>query len=318
MENTQKLEALRTMLLIRKFEERLEELSKEQGKLNGMMIVCTGQEAVAAGVGACLTQEDVIISNHRSHGHLIAKGAKPDLMMAEIFGKRTGYNKGKSGTLHIAAPEVNALCTTTVVGGGIPISVGTAFAAQYKNKDIVTICFFGNGASDEGSFHEALNLAALWDLPVIFVCENNIYSGAQRHEEHTKVKDIADRAAAYNMPSVIVDGNDVLGVYEATKRAKERCLAGSGPTLIECKTYRWGGHSTTDIQLYQPKEEIEQWKGKCPIQKLKLQLIQENSLTEEGWLKLESNVTEVVNQAVKFAEDSPFPDPAEALEDVYV
>lgn len=265
MDNNEQKKLLRMMLLIRRFEEKLVDLSKDPQKLGGMMIVCTGQEAVAAGVGAALAPEDVIISNHRSHGHLLAKDAEPDLLMAEIFGRRTGYNKGKSGTLHIAAPEVNALCTTTVVGGGIPIAVGTAFAAQYQQKDFVTVCFFGNGASDEGSFHEALNMASLWNLPVIFVCENNIYSGAQRLEEHTKVKDIADRASAYAMRGEMVDGNDALAVYEVVQKAREDCLAGAGPVLIECKTYRWGGHGTNDEQLYQPKDEIARWKEQCPI-----------------------------------------------------
>lgn len=317
METKGKLELLRTMLLIRRFEKKLELLSKDQEKINGMMIIGTGQEAVAAGVGAALTPEDVIISNHRSHGHLLAKGAEPNSIMAEIFGRRTGCNKGKSGTLHIAVPEVNALCTTTVVGGGIPIAVGTAFAARYQKKDFVTVCFFGNGASDEGSFHEALNLAALWDLPVIFICENNIYSGAQRMEEHTRVKNIADRAAAYGMPGEIVDGNDALAVYEAVSRAKNKCLTGEGPTLIECKTYRWGGHGTADKQLYQPKDEIEMWKKRCPIEKLKTALMQEGVLTESGWQQLDNEARQTVEQAVKYAEESPWPEPAEALEDVY-
>ena len=317
MEKSNQVKLLETMLLIRRFEEKLEDLSKEQGKLHGMMIVCTGQEAVAAGVSAALEPQDVIISNHRSHGHLIAKGAEPDLIMAEIFGKRTGYNKGKSGTLHIAAPEVNALCTTTVVGGGIPIAVGTAFAAQYEQKDFVTVCYFGNGSTDEGSFHEALNLAALWDLPVIFVCENNIYSGAQRQEEHTRVKDLADRAVAYGMASEVVDGNDVLKVYEATARARQKCLAGEGPILIECKTYRWGGHSTTDHQVYQPKEEIEQWKQRCPIEKLKNDLLAAGTLSEATWQQMNTEANKLVEQSVQFAEESPWPDVTEALEDVF-
>ncbi|AEG58367.1 thiamine pyrophosphate-dependent dehydrogenase E1 component subunit alpha [Desulforamulus ruminis] len=317
MEGPNKLELLRTMLLIRRFEEKLEDLSREPGKLHGMMIVCTGQEAVAAGVSAALEAQDVIISNHRSHGHLIAKGAEPDLIMAEIFGKTTGYNKGKSGTLHIAVPEVNALCTTTVVGGGIPIAVGTAFAAQYENKDFVTVCYFGNGAADEGSFHEALNLAALWNLPVIFLCENNLYSGAQRLEEHTRIKDLAERAGAYGMASEIVDGNDVMEVYQAALRAKERCLAGAGPVLIECKTYRWGGHSTTDHQAYQPREEIAQWKLRCPVKQLKEALLQEGVLTEAAWEQMDAEVKRQVDQSVQFAEESPWPDVTEALEDVF-
>jgi pyruvate dehydrogenase E1 component alpha subunit len=306
------------MLLIRRFEETLTDLSQESQKLGGMMIVCTGQEAVAAGTGAALSPEDVLITNHRSHGHLLAKGAEPDFIMAEIFGRRTGYNKGKSGTLHIAAPEVNALCTTTVVGGGIPIAVGTAFAAQYTGKDFVTVCFFGDGATDEGSFHEALNLASLWNLPVIFACENNVYTGAQRMEEHTRVKDIATRAASYAMRTEIVDGNDALAVFEAMKKARADCLSGAGPLLVEFKTYRWGGHNTTDTQAYQPKDEIAVWKGRCPIQKLKASMTEAGTLTEDEFRRLESEAGKQVEHAVQFAEASPWPEPAEALEDVYV
>jgi pyruvate dehydrogenase E1 component alpha subunit len=317
MEHQEQKNLLRMMLLIRRFEERLIELSKDPGNFGGMMIVCTGQEAIAAGTGAALLPEDVIITNHRSHGHLLAKGAEPDLIMAEIFGRRTGYNKGKSGTLHIAAPEVNALCTTTVVGGGIPIAAGVAFAAQYTGQSYVTVCFFGDGASDEGSFHEALNMASLWNLPVIFVCENNVYAGAQRLEEHAKVKDIADRAGAYAMRSQIVDGNDALAVHEAVKKAREDCLSGSGPVLIECKTYRWGGHGTSDHQLYQPQDEIAAWKARCPIEKLKASLLRTGALTEDACQRLESEVGQIVEQAVRFAQTSPWPEPAEALEDVF-
>jgi pyruvate dehydrogenase E1 component alpha subunit len=318
MEGNEQKRLLRMMLLIRRFEEKLVDSSKDPRKAEGLMIVCTGQEAVAAGACAALLPEDVIITNHRSHGHLLARGAEPDLIMAEIFGRRTGYNKGKSGTLHIAVPEVNALCTTTVVGGGIPIAVGTAFAAQYTGKDYVTVCFFGNGATDEGSFHEALNLASLWNLPVIFACENNLYAGAQRLEEHTKVKDIADRAGAYAMRAEIVDGNDALAVFGVMQKARADCLSGAGPVLIEFKTYRWGGHGTSDQQLYQPKDEIARWKERCPVKKLKLSLMEAGRLTEEEYRRLENETGEIVEQAVRFAENSPWPEPAEALEDVYV
>ncbi|MEM5788942.1 MAG: thiamine pyrophosphate-dependent dehydrogenase E1 component subunit alpha, partial [Syntrophobacteraceae bacterium] len=254
-----KIEMLRTMLLSRRFEESLTELCKIQGKIPGMMILCTGQEAVGSGVCAALAPGDFIISNHRSHNHLLAKGADAGSLMAEIYGKRTGCNKGKSGTLHLAVPEINAPCTTTVVGGGLPIAVGVAFAQQYRKDGGVTVCLFGDGAADEGSFHEALNLASLWNLPVIFVCENNVYAGAQRYEEHTKVKDMADRAAAYAMPGEVVDGNDAVAIYGATYRARALALSGGGPTLIECKTYRCRGHGETDHQLYQPKDEIAAW-----------------------------------------------------------
>ncbi|MDR3221425.1 MAG: thiamine pyrophosphate-dependent dehydrogenase E1 component subunit alpha [Candidatus Accumulibacter sp.] len=318
MNSNEQKKLLRMMLLIRRFEEKLVDLSKDPQKLPGMMIVCTGQEAIPAGVGAALETDDVIISNHRSHGHLLAKGAEPDLIMAEIFGRRTGYNKGKSGTLHIAAPEVNALCNTTVVGGGIPIAVGTAFAMQYRQKKDVTVCFFGDGAADEGSFHEALNLASLWNLPVIFICENNVYAGAQRQEEHARIKDVAVRAASYAMRSEIVDGNDALAVHAATRKARENCLSGAGPVLIECKTYRWGGHSTTDHQIYQPKDEIARWKERCPIVKLKASLTRTGDLTDQEVERLEKEVGQQVERAVQFALNSPWPTPEEALEDVYV
>lgn len=313
-----KLMLYQNMLFIRRFEEKLTELCKIEGKLPGMVILCTGQEAVAAGVCGALEKEDVIISNHRSHGHLLAKGADANALMAEIFGKVTGCNKGKSGTLHIAAPEVNALCTTTVVGGGIPIAVGTAFAQQYKKSESVTVCFFGDGSADEGSFHESLNMAALWDLPVIFVCENNVYSGAQRMEEHTKVKDIATRAQGYGMPGVVVDGNDAEAVLKATEEARRRCLAGEGPTLIECKTYRWRGHGEADHQAYQPKDEIAMWMERCPIKKIEKELLSEGVITREDITALEDSITIIVEDAVRFAEESPLPDPLEALDDVYV
>ena len=318
MINQKKLEFYKNMLLIRRFEEKLTELCKIERKIPGMMILCTGQEAVAAGVCGALEKDDVIITNHRSHGHLIAKGADTKELMAEIYGKKTGCNKGKSGTLHMAVPEVNALCTTTVVGGGIPIAVGTAFAQQYKKQDQITVCFFGNGTTDEGSFHEALNMAALWNLPVIFVCENNVYAGAQRTEHITKIKDIAIRAVAYGMPGEIVDGNDAVAVYEATAGARARCLAGEGPILLECKTYRWRGHGEADHQSYQPKEEIAAWMARCPIKKLQGELLQEGLLSEQDIVMMEAGVGETVEGAVNFAEESPWPELQEALEDVYV
>ncbi|MDY0039277.1 MAG: thiamine pyrophosphate-dependent dehydrogenase E1 component subunit alpha [Desulforhabdus sp.] len=312
------IEMLRSMILTRRFEDSLVELCKNEGKIPGMMILCTGQEAVGSGVCAALGAEDIIISNHRSHNHLIAKGANPRAVMAEIYGKSTGCNKGKSGTLHLAVPEVNAPCTTTVVGGGLPIAVGVAFSQQYKKERSVTVCFFGDGAADEGSFHESLNLASLWRLPVIFICENNLYAGAQRYEEHTRVEDIADRAIAYAMPGEVVDGNDVTAVYAATQRAKERALTGDGPSLIECKTYRCRGHGESDHQIYQPKDEIAAWQQKCPIPRLSDELLGTGVLTAEELSAMEAELEAVVQDAVRFAEESPYPDPKEALEDVFV
>ncbi|WP_419657099.1 AcoA2: TPP-dependent acetoin dehydrogenase E1, subunit alpha [Desulfosarcina variabilis str. Montpellier] len=315
--NGKKMEMLRSLLLSRKFEEELTELCKIERKIPGMMILCTGQEAVGAGVCAALAPEDVIITNHRSHSHLLAKGADPNALMAEIFGKRTGCNKGKSGTLHLAVPEVNALCTTTVVGGGPPIAVGTAFAQQYRQEKWVTVCFIGDGAANEGSVHEALNLASVWALPVIFVCENNLYAGAQRYEEHTKSSNIADRAAGYAMPGVVVDGNDALAVYQSAVDARARAVAGDGPTLIEYKTYRWRGHGEADLQLYQPKEEIEAWQAMCPIPKLRGDMLAQGLISQEELKEMEKRVASIVQDAIRFAEESPYPEPFEALEDVF-
>jgi acetoin:2,6-dichlorophenolindophenol oxidoreductase subunit alpha len=311
-------ELLWTMILSRKFSDSLVELCKIQGKIPGMMILSTGQEAVGSGVCAALEAEDVIITNHRSHNHLLAKGADPKELMAEIFCKKTGCNKGKSGTLHLAVPEVNAPCTTTVVGATLPIAVGRAFAQQYRNEKAITVCFFGDGAADEGSFHEALNLAALWQLPIIFLCENNLYAGAQRYEEHTRVKDMAERARAYDMPGIIVDGNDALAVYKAALEARQRALDGQGPTLVECKTYRCRGHGEADPQHYQPRDEIKAWQEKCPIPRLGDTLIKSGIITSAKLQEMESMAESIVQEAVRFAEESPYPEPHEALEGVYV
>lgn len=313
-----KKEMLWTMLLSRRFEDELTELCKIQGKIHGMMILATGQEAVGSGACAALAPEDVIITNHRSHNHLLAKGADPKALMAEIFCKRTGYNKGKSGTLHLAVPEVNAPCTSTVVGAGPPIAVGQAFAQQYRGENRVTLCFFGDGAAAEGSVHEAMNLASLWRLPLIFICENNVYAGAQRLEEHTPVLDLVNRAAGYAMTGVSVDGNDALAVYQAVAEAKKRAQAGEGPTFIECKTYRCRGHGETDPQLYQPKDEINAWLEKCPIPRLRDTLQNEGIITVADFQEMEKRAEAIVLEAVRFAEDSPYPAPEEALEDVFV
>ncbi|WP_031386433.1 thiamine pyrophosphate-dependent dehydrogenase E1 component subunit alpha [Desulfonatronum thiodismutans] len=310
-------EMLWTMLLSRRFEDELTELCKIEGKIPGMMILSTGQEAVGSGACAALEPEDVIITNHRSHNHLLAKGADPNTLMAEIYCKRTGCNKGKSGTLHLAVPEVNAPCTSTVVGAGPPIAVGRAFAQQYKGEQRVTVCFFGDGAAAEGSVHEAMNLAALWRLPVIFICENNVYAGAQRYEEHAPNPSMADRASAYAMPGEAVDGNDALAVYQAVREARERALAGEGPSLIECRTYRCRGHGEADPQHYQPKEEIRAWKEKCPIPRLRDDLLAQGLITAADVQAMDDRAEALVKEAVRFAEDSPYPSPEEALEDVF-
>jgi pyruvate dehydrogenase E1 component alpha subunit len=311
------LEMLHFLMLSRRFEEALTDLCRIEGKIPGMMILCTGQEAVGVGMVAALRPEDVIITNHRSHAHLLTKGADPKVLMAEIYGKRTGCNKGKSGTLHLALPEIGAPCTSTVVGAGPPIAVGRAFAQQYRNEPGITVCFVGDGATGEGSFHEALNLASLWRLPVIFVCENNRYAGAQRQEEHTRIENIADRAAGYRMPGVVVDGNDAMSVYTTALDARARAAAGEGPTLIECKTYRWRGHGESDPQLYQPKEEIAAWRALCPVARMRDAVRARGLISAEDLKAMEARVETLVQEAIRFAEESPYPEPHEALEDVY-
>ena len=312
-----KIAMLRTMLLARHFEERLAELFREGGKIHGMLILAVGQEAVGAGVCAALSPADIIATNHRSHDHLLARGADPKALMAEIFGKRTGCNKGKSGTLHMAVPEVNALCTTTIVGGSLPIATGLAFAQQFEKQDAVTACFFGDGATGEGSFHESLNLAGLWRLPAIFVCENNGYAAAQSYKEHTPIPSLAIRASAYGIAGERVDGNDALAVFETASRARKRALAGEGPTLIECVTYRLHGHGEADKQLYQPAEEIAAWKKKCPIDRLSRSLTEAGELSRAGFETMSAKAAATVAEALRFAEESPWPEPEEALDDVW-
>ena len=307
-----KLEMYRAMLLTRRFEEALSELCKIEGTIHGMMILCTGQEGVAAGVCAALEPADAIITNHRSHGHLLAKGADPNTLMAEIFGRATGCNRGKSGTLHLAVPEINAPCTSTVVGAGPPIAVGRAFAQQYRDEQAVTVCFIGDGAADEGSFHEALNLAALWQLPVLFVCENNLYAMGTALRYTQSSQDIAAKGAAYNMAAAAVDGMDVQAVEAATRGAVDRIRAGEGPFLLECRTYRFRPHSMFDSELYRTKDEVAEWRERDPIELLAGRMTAAGLLDEAGRAALEREVTAEVEAAVAFAEAGTW-EPVEEL-----
>jgi pyruvate dehydrogenase E1 component alpha subunit len=306
------------MLLIRKFEEKLIELSKEQGVLVGMQILAYGQEAVAVGVVKALEPDDVIVSNHRSHGHLLAKGADPKHLMAEIMGKATGVNKGKSGTLHMAVPEVNALMTTTIVGGGPPLAVGAAFAQHYQDSKNITVVFFGDGAAAEGSVHEAMNLAALWKLPVLFVCENNCWAGAQSLCEHCCLTDITQRAAAYGMPGESVDGNNAEKVYALAKDMVARCRSGQGPAFIEAKTYRMRGHGEHDHQHYVDMKEVEAWARLCPVRGLRERMLADRLITEEELRVMDRQANAKIDEAVQFGSESPFPLPEEALQDLWV
>jgi len=305
------------MVLIRLFEEKLVELSQIERRLPGMQILANGQEAVAVGIAEALKPDDIIVSNHRNHGHLLARGADPGLLMAEIMGKATGFSKGKSGTLHMAVPEINVLMTSTVVGAGPPTAVGAAFALQYRNEPFITVAFFGDGAAAEGSVHEAMNLAALWKLPLLFVCENNCWAGAQRIGQHSSIGDLADRAKAYGMPGLVVDGNDVEEVYVCARRMASQCRNGKGPVLIEAKTYRMRGHGENDHQHYVDKKELEKWSGLCPIKRQREKLLDRGFISEPELDAIEKEMGERVRAALAFGDDSPYPTDAEALDDVW-
>jgi pyruvate dehydrogenase E1 component alpha subunit len=310
------VEMYRKMLEIRFFEEKVFELYA-QNLVPGTIHLYAGEEAVAVGVCSGLRRDDYITSTHRGHGHCIAKGADLKRTMAEILGKKTGYCKGKGGSMHIADFSIGMLGATAVVGAGIPIAVGAGLSIKLRRTDQVVACFFGEGASNQGTFHESINMASVWKLPVVFVCENNLYAMGTRQSRVMVIEDIADRAVAYGIPGLVVDGNDVSAVYEATQEAVERARKGEGPTLIECKTYRHKGHSRVDPARYRPKEEVEEWLAKDPIKRLKEKLLQTNTLTETEIKQIEKRVSAEVEEAVKFAVESPFPAPEESLQDVY-
>jgi TPP-dependent pyruvate/acetoin dehydrogenase alpha subunit len=310
------IDMYRVMVRIRTFEERV---VKEfaAGNIPGAAHLYAGEEAVATGACANLRPDDYITSTHRGHGHLIAKGGKTDCMMAELYGKKTGYNKGKGGSMHLADMEIGILGANAIVGAGIPIAAGAALSAKMRGTDQVVIGFTGDGATNTSRFHEGVNLAAIWDLPVVYIIENNMYAEATPLSAACKLADLSDRAKAYGIPGKTVDGNDVLAVYEAVGEAITRARKGQGPTLIECKTYRHRGHFEGDLQTYKTEEEVEEWMKKDPIPRFRKQLIEMGVLTKEDADKIAQEMNEEIEKAVKFAEESPLPAPEEALEDVY-
>jgi len=316
IQNSKLLEMYRQMLTIRFFEEEVFELYG-QNLVPGTIHLYAGEEAVAVGVCANLRRDDYITSTHRGHGHCIAKGARLDKTMAEILGRKTGYCKGKGGSMHIADFSIGMLGATAVVGAGIPIATGAGLSIRLGGTDQVVACFFGEGASNQGTFHEGINLAAVWRLPVVFVCENNLYAMGTRQSRVMLVDNVADRAAGYGIPGVAVDGNDVLAVYEATHEAVARARRGEGPTLVECKTYRLKGHSRFDPATYRPIKEVEEWLGKDTIARFQTKLLEMGILTEAEIQKTAQDIRHEVESATKFALESPFPEPYEALDDVY-
>lgn len=317
LQKDQLLNMLYQMILIRKFEETLEKLYM-LGKIHGTMHLCIGQEPTAVGACAALTKEDKITSTHRGHGHSIAKGSDIKKMMAELLGKATGYCKGKGGSMHIADLEIGNLGANGIVGGGHAIACGAAFTSKRKNLGYVTVCFFGDGASNEGSFHESLNLASIWKLPVIFLCENNLYGMSAPIKEMMNIENIADRASSYGIPGVVVDGTDVLAVMDVTKKAVQRARDGEGPTLIEAKTYRWRGHSRSDARKYRTREEEKYWvQNKDGIKLFKERLLNFGIVTEEEIKAIEDRVNKEIEEAVQFAENSPEPSLESLEQDVY-
>ncbi len=306
----------RTMVRIRKFEELLVN-EFAAGRIPGTVHLYMGEEAVATGACAALQPDDYIISTHRGHGHLIAKGARTDRMMAEIYGRETGYCKGKGGSMHIADPDLGILGANGIVGGGVCIAGGAALSAKMRNSGLVVVCFLGDGATNEGAFHEGVNLASIWKLPVVYVVENNLYAEKTRITDTTRIADLASRAAAYGLPGVVVDGNDITAVYDVMAPAVVRARRGDGPTIIECKTYRWRGHYEGDNQGYKPKEEVEEWKAKDPIPRFRQQLARSGILSPELADRIDHEMAEEIAAALEFAMDSPFPDPREAEEDVF-
>lgn len=309
---------LRTMQTIRRFEERAS-TDFRGGPIYGVVHSYIGEEAVAVGVCAALEQADQIISTHRGHGHCIAKGADLNRMMAELYGRQDGYCKGKGGSMHIADFSIGMLGANGIVAGGISIVTGAGLAAQLEGNGRVAVSFFGDGASCAGPFHESLNIAAAWKLPMLYVCENNLYAAQTAASGTVAPQDIARRADGYGIPGVTVDGNDVLAVYEAASEAVARARAGEGPTLIECKTYRWGAHTERPEQPdYRPPEEIEAWKQKDPIARLVRHLqSQQGQLSDEEWAAMDAEILEAIERSVAFAEASPFPEPDSALDDVF-
>lgn len=308
--------ALRKMLLIRRFEEGAEE-AYMRGLIHGTMHLSIGQEASAVGATMPLTDADYITSTHRGHGHCIGKGAEVKRMFAEFFGKEDGYCRGRGGSMHIADPSRGNLGANGIVGGGLPIAVGAALSMKKQGKDSVVVSFFGDGANNEGAFHEALNMASIWKLPVVFVCENNKYGMSTSTERSTAVKNVAERAAAYSMPGVIVDGNRFADVATAAFEATERARRGEGPTLIESKTYRIRGHSRSDRNRYRTKEEIEAWQGRDPITLFENELSEFGLISRDEIAAIRDDVEREIAAAIEFAKESPSPSPADVTRYVY-
>jgi len=306
-----------TMVLIRNFELMAEKLFLE-GELPGFIHLYIGEEAIATGAIANLRKDDFITSTHRRHGHMIAKGADINRMMAELYGKETGYCKGKGGSMHIADFSLGVLGANGVVGGGLPIAVGAGLGIKMKKSDQIVVAFFGDGASNTGAFHESLNFAAIYKLPVIFVLENNMFASTASTRETTAIENISDRAVAYGIPGITIDGNDVIAVYETTQEMVKRARNSGGPSLIETKTYRIKGHFVGDPELYRNKKEVEEFWLNEPIKKFEKRLEREKILNGTEKKNIWESAQKKIKEAVIFAKESPIPDGKDALTDLFI
>jgi acetoin:2,6-dichlorophenolindophenol oxidoreductase subunit alpha len=307
---------LQRMCEIRYFEEKAEDLYI-RGLVHGTMHLSIGQEAGSVGSIATLRPEDLIIHHHRGHGHTIAKGANLTIMMAEFLGKETGYCRGRGGSMHIADIAGGNLGATGVVGGGIPTAVGIALALQMRRSDQILLSYFGDGATNEGEFHESLNMASTWKLPVVFICDNNQYGMSMHMSKVMNVEKVSTRAASYGIPGKTVDGNDVLAVYEAVLEADERARSGEGPSLVDLLSYRWRGHSKSDRNLYRTAQEIDDWKHKCPIKRFKKVLVDAAVMTTDEVEALDQAAKTAVDRAAEEAVTFPEPSPENMEDEVY-
>ena len=315
-----KLKILRNMYTIRRFELKMTEIFKEKirrGEPVGALHSCEGQEAISAAVSACLRDDDYVFSTHRGHGHAIAKGVELKKVVSELLGKETGCSHGRGGSMHLFDVSVGLMGGNGIVGGGLPLALGTAYSAQYRGTDQVTVCYFGDGAVSQGSFHESLNMAAIWKYPIIYVCENNLYAATTHFDKQSPIENVADRAVAYGIEGVVVDGNDVVAVHTAVLNAVKRARDGAGPTLLECKTYRHHPHCMV-IPEHRNRQEVESWKGRDPITIFETKLLEGGDVSQADLDEVSINVNEILEEAVDFAINSPLPDPANVADGMWV
>ena len=311
------LEMLERMWTIRAFEEKAKDLYA-MGRIHGTMHLSIGQEGSAVGASYAVRRgHDYLLNHHRGHGHCLSWSGDEERTMAEFMGKKTGFCRGRGGSMHIADVETNNLGANGIVAGGVPLAAGVGYSIKLRGTDQVCMVMFGDGAANEGAFHESLNMASIWDLPVIYYCENNQYAMSMAVERAFNVERISQRACAYGIEGVSVDGNDVLAVYDVVRQAAERARSGAGPTLVESLTYRWEGHSKSDSQAYRTRDEVKEWQSKDPIPRFQKRLRAADMLTDEQADEIRDRAYQIIDNAVDFAENSPEPDPANLMEDVY-